>query len=534
MAETDQSAMDIDPQSGTKRRAPTTEGISPTKKQRTYLDANVTVDNEQEEVKGVSNGPAVSKVQNDMIFPPQSDSNLDISHVNQSKTDLLPPSLPLAHSGHGNAGTPLPAVSQVEQGAEQDSKKIPVPHSYHDPQHRSLPQPSSKADKETTNPTLFMEPFRVQPGTSVGQWKPQYRTLALALMACIFIALQGIITTSSDQTNLALFDNHAREFLTKNQHIIPPKPTSPGSPLVLSDVTLRSFLERNDTGFSLAMAPAFFGFYGYFGVLASWDEHLAVGSPVRFLQSGRLRSLTGASAGAMAAVLLGAGVKPRVAADFCTTVTLDKFNDFPGLGGLFKGDLFEKLMEDFLEENILGSEQNRSLLLLQNSKSPVAVTAFCLQSMHGKVIKSGSMARAARASATFPLLFQPVGWVDRSEGDFDFFTLVDGGINDTAGVAALEALDLSIKGNRLVNLKVGQFTMGNKPPGPNEIPDAEEVLSISIQNLPQCGPWALENGPLALGAAHDAIVASLDLPLFVDETGRHFELHIDTSSFVSL
>ena len=320
-----------------------------------------------------------------------------------------------------------------------------------------------------------------------------------------------------------LFDDRIKDFLSRNKHIIPPKSTSTRPYLLSTDVTLRSYLERNDSGFSLAMAPAFFGFYGYFGILAAWDEHLASYEPEEFLRSGRVRSVAGASAGAMAAVLLSAGVKPRSAADFCTTVTLEKFADFPGVGGLFKGHLFEKLMEDFLTSHIQGSQENRSLLLLQNAQYPVAVTAFCLQNMAGKTLTTGSMARAARASATFPLLFQPVGWLDSDSALAPaYYTLIDGGINDTAGVVGLEALDPSIKGTRVVNLKVEPF-MFDKPPGPDEIPDVQEVLSISIQNLPQCGPWAMENGPVAVEAAYQAVVASLDLPLFVQESGSHFD-----------
>ncbi|KAL7579941.1 hypothetical protein ACA910_004938 [Epithemia clementina (nom. ined.)] len=406
----------------------------------------------------------------------------------------------------------------------------------------------------TTNATKPSHP----PSSSLGHRKNHYFAkfllLVVAIMGCLVAVIQGfipipIITTTDRRAgdSKLLDDDQSREYLAKNKHIIRPTPTlSTGRPLTVSpNVTLRSFLE-DEAGFSLAMAPAFFGFYGYFGVLAAWDEHLTTSTTTSgsltegFLQSGRLRSLAGASAGAMAAVLLSAGIKPRAAGEFCSTVTLDKFNDFPGFGGIFKGDLFEQLMENFLMENINnGSNQNRSLLLLQNALHPVAVTAFCLQSMQGKVLKRGSMARAARASATFPLLFQPVGWLDRkmddNDADPDYFTLIDGGVNDTAGIAGLESLDPKVKGHRVVNLKVGPFLTRNKPPGPKDILDAQEVLCISIQNLPQCGPWAMERGSVALEAAHDAIVASLDLPLFVDEeSGRHYELHIDASTFWEL
>lgn len=58
------------------------------------------------------------------------------------------------------------------------------------------------------------------------------------------------------------------------------------------------------------------------------------------------------------------------------------------------------------------------------------------------------------------------------------------------------------------------------------------LLSISIQNLPQCGPWAMKNGPLAVAAARKALRASLDLPLYLGQEEGHYELHIDASYFL--
>jgi Patatin-like phospholipase len=106
-----------------------------------------------------------------------------------------------------------------------------------------------------------------------------------------------------------------------------------------TNLTLRDILTDHDTGFHLAMAPAFFGFYGYFGALAAWYD-LEPNLPVR--------SLAGASAGAMAAILMGAGISPQVAADFCADMTLSHFADFPGFGAVFRGHKFERLMDDFL------------------------------------------------------------------------------------------------------------------------------------------------------------------------------------------
>jgi hypothetical protein len=279
-------------------------------------------------------------------------------------------------------------------------------------------------------------------------------------------------------------------------------------------------------GIHLAMAPAFFGFYGYFGALAAWEEELSeTNSTVEVLKE-QIHGVAGASAGAMAAILLAAGVAPRNAADFCTTITLGQFADFPGLLTVFRGNRFQDIMFDFLQR-----QRPHSSLQLQDADIPVAVSGFDLQTFQGKLLMRGSMARAARASACFPFLFQPVGWVDNG----DNYLFIDGGLTDTSGLMGLAAFKSSSnQTKRVVNLVIGGFHLGQAP-GPSSMPDgvdASEVLSISIQNLPNCGPLAMENGPRAVEGARRAMKESLDLPVYMGKEEGHYELHIDASSFV--
>jgi predicted acylesterase/phospholipase RssA len=73
----------------------------------------------------------------------------------------------------------------------------------------------------------------------------------------------------------------------------------------------------------MAFAPAFFGFFAYFGALTALEEEtngLIVpsvaddkGADPPAVTCG-LKSVSGASAGAMAAVMLAAGIQPRKAA----------------------------------------------------------------------------------------------------------------------------------------------------------------------------------------------------------------------------
>lgn len=292
-------------------------------------------------------------------------------------------------------------------------------------------------------------------------------------------------------------------------HIVPPRHVDGTEPLqkVLANITLRDFLSQE---FHLALAPAFFGIYAYTGVFMAWNDTD---------YQHNIQSVAGASAGAMAAVILAAKIEPHKVAALGRDMTLQKFAD-PALGfGLFKGDKFERIMENFIET----ASPNRTLSM-EDCSIPVACTVFDLKTMQGRILTSGSLARAARASSTFPLLFQPVVHGDE--------ILIDGGIADMLGLNGLAAFSPNTS-KRIVNVAVGGFL--TTPPGPDSMPEgvkAKEMLSVSILNTPQCGPWAMSNGPRAIEAARRAMEASLDLKLYYGEQEGHYELHIDARSFV--
>lgn len=370
----------------------------------------------------------------------------------------------------------------------------------------------------------------------------------MAATVVSFLLPSHTISTSSTSAGL---DNNMMPL-----HIIPPRRTN--AQLSISNMTLRDFLLHPD-GFHLAMAPSFFGFYGYFGALAGLEEGLfmdhndpktvnnvttTTSSSSLLIQHGILKGVAGASAGAMAAILLAAGISPIQAAEFCTTIQLHDFFDFPAWFSLIKGDKFEDIMQDFLQRtspivtkvakkvNATTIQSHPPDLQLQDALIPVGVSAFDLQTLQGKILTQGSMARAARASACFPILFQPVGWIEESTGND--FLFVDGGLRDTSGLAGLAvAYPLKNVPKRVVNMVVGDFHLQSVP-GPSSMPPGlttSSLLSISIQNLPLCGPWAMEKGPLAVAAARQAMQASLDLPIYQGHEDGHYELHIDASYF---
>jgi hypothetical protein len=423
----------------------------------------------------------------------------------------------------------IPDISQTTNGSSLHSTIQSRSHSKN--QHHSTTSDTNASHPQTDHSSRIpWNPLNIKETTksfflSCGRIHRPARALLLLSLSSI------LVMTTCWSTMFTTTPPQARIY----PHMIPP--THSPTP-ILSNMTLRQVLSHPD-GYLLGMAPAFFGFYGYFGALDAWHEHVPTARD-------HLRATAGASAGAIAAVLLAAGMPPRIAAEFGSSMTLGRFADGPGWGAVFRGDKFEQLMESFLRNHT----NTTNTLQLQDSAIPVAVSAFDLQTLKGQLLTRGSMARAARASATFPGLFEPVGWVD---GTTDY-VLVDGGIADMAGLEGIKALsprvslhatasthgkndDTStiIPMRRVINLKVGSFYT-SQPPGPSYFATAKDetnmVVSIALLNLPPCGPWAMANGPRAVEAAYRVMEASLDLPLYQGHDGPlHYEMHLDATSF---
>jgi len=344
----------------------------------------------------------------------------------------------------------------------------------------------------------------------------------------------------------------------------------------LSNMTLRQFLSHND-GFHLGIAPAFFGFFVYFGALAAFNEYVLTEEEIkkgkvllpintkkeiiseppfhilRTRSGPLLKSISGASAGAMAAVLLAAGIDPKESAKFASTMTLGKFWDFPGVGGMIKGDLFEEIIVRHIKTSRLSAVQVREggcecekmdqtlteNIKLEDSLIPVAVSGFDILNRKGKIITKGCMGKATRASATFPGLFQPCKWKDDNRNNNDangeFQYLIDGGVGDILGLAGLGHLRPDEKNKRILNLVAGTFGYAG-PLGPSRLPEgihAKEVVSISIENAPKCGPWSMQNGPIAFQAAMNAIKNVLDAPMYHGDEEGHYVLHVDVTDYIT-
>jgi predicted acylesterase/phospholipase RssA len=139
------------------------------------------------------------------------------------------------------------------------------------------------------------------------------------------------------------------------------------------------------------------------------------------------------------------------------------------------------------------------------------------------------MAKAARCSAGFPGLFQPVSWNADDGKKF----IIDGGIRDGLGLNGLSAFPS--KSSRVINLAVGDYGMSGSN-GLKDLPDvveADSLVSIAIVNTPMCSPWAMSNGPKAVESARKAMVAMLDTPMERGTSKSHFVLRVDASKFIS-
>jgi hypothetical protein len=312
--------------------------------------------------------------------------------------------------------------------------------------------------------------------------------------------------------------------------------------------TLRDYLTHPD-GFHMAFAPAFFGFFAYFGCLSALEEGTGglIVPPIaeKEMKNGEdnlclgLRSVSGASAGAMAATLLASGIDPTVAAEFTSKFTWGMVSDPPGLGGYVKGNRFEEAMVDFLLKEAKVNREGRSIdtpVQFDEALIPCAVSGFDLLRMKGVLLSSGSMAKAARASAGFPGLFQPVAWRETNSDEKKWLPdslLIDGGIRDGLGLAGLGVLGGPEK-KRVVNVVVGDFGFSG-PTGIHSLPEgvnASSLVSIAITGTPMCGPWAMENGKRAVESARKAMLAALDSPMEKGDGENHYVLRLDASKFL--
>ncbi|GMI18243.1 hypothetical protein TrLO_g7051 [Triparma laevis f. longispina] len=181
-----------------------------------------------------------------------------------------------------------------------------------------------------------------------------------------------------------------------------------GGPHRSKSPTLDDFMS---SPYALSFSPSFFGFYSYTGMISAV-------SPTPLATSG-------ASAGAMAASAVAAGgtfssmfsLKLTDIADFFPPPMMLRL-------GLFRGEKFEQLLQSGYERTTIESCQ-----------IPLAISVYDLRTLSVSILTTGTIAKAARASSTFPGLFAPVYYDEWCTADSDKSPgyLIDGGIKDVWG-----------------------------------------------------------------------------------------------------
>lgn len=169
-------------------------------------------------------------------------------------------------------------------------------------------------------------------------------------------------------------------------------------------MTLQNWLQENK--FSLALSSGFFGFYAHCGFVKALYEAKC------FPQE-----LAGSSAGAIVAGALASGLEPLKIEEIILKLGKKDFWD-PAIGfGLVRGELFEEILRDHFIEDF------------SDAKLPLHISVFDIYKMRTTVARSGSAAKAIRASCAVPLMFHPT-----IIGKRPFW---DGGIFDKAGTLGL-------------------------------------------------------------------------------------------------
>jgi len=286
----------------------------------------------------------------------------------------------------------------------------------------------------------------------------------------------------------------------------------PGSPQAIGaqgSETLKDWLGQ-EGGFGLALAPAFFGFYGYIGALFALQEE-------GLLE--HVRCISGASAGALVGGMLAAGMPPEDMARTVLGLERTDFWDPPAVGGLLKGARLQALVRAHLPAGARTFE---------GCPTPCALTGFNLLRLRTELLDRGDMADAIVASCTFPGMFAPVF----RQGCL----LVDGGVGDPCGLRGQRLAP----GRRGTAHRVLNLCLNNAAPwGPADlrhtILHAEDgaVANGSLRLaslcfggalLPRPGPFAMgETGGRAMQVVYELTKAALARPMSAARQQEHGE-----------
>lgn len=268
--------------------------------------------------------------------------------------------------------------------------------------------------------------------------------------------------------------------------------------------TLREILSEavKGDGYSLALTPGFFRFYSEIGCLEALDINNLL-KPV---------SIAGASAGALVGGFLAAGMTPKEMKKPVFSIQQDDIWDVSCGFGLLRG----QLVQDILERELPVKDINEC-------KIPFGCTAYSIFEAKTKLIHSGDMATSVRASACFPVMFQPVM--------MDGYPHIDGGVFDRAGMMGLPFIPA--EGGLVVNVVFNEFGLYSLESSilPSPFQETGNLLTICLVNHPRVFPNTMHtHGPLAYEVTKLAVEEYLDKPCqIIQKTPRHRYIIIDSN-----
>lgn len=252
--------------------------------------------------------------------------------------------------------------------------------------------------------------------------------------------------------------------------------------------TLRAWLLAEP--FALALSSGFFGFFAHAGFVRALDEEGL--RPVR---------ASGSSAGALVASFIGAGLAPREIEELLFALEREQFWDpAPGLG-LLRGERFRRK----LEESLPVAEFDRCVM-------PLTLSAYDALAHRTRVFDRGALVPAVYASCAVPLMFQLMFHRGRP--------LWDGGILDRPGLEGVPV------GARVLYHHLSSRSPWRRKMSPAlAVPARPNLAAVILRGLPRVGPFALELGRAAYGAAREATLLALDRPL----ASQRIELDVGAS-----
>lgn len=226
------------------------------------------------------------------------------------------------------------------------------------------------------------------------------------------------------------------------------------------------------------MSSGFFGFFAHAGFMSALEA-----------EGLEPAAILGSSAGALVGGAWAAGLSAREFSRVLLDLRRQDFWDPGPGGGLLRGELFHHILCRILPSRTFAG-----------CRVPVAMSVFHVPSARTRVLRSGDLVRAVRASCAVPFLFHPVA--------IDGAPHLDGGLFDRPGLRGAQS------GERVLYHHLASRSPWRRPGSPALRPPCRtNSVSLVLPDLPRVGPFRLERGAAAFREARERTLRALDAPV---------------------